>query len=179
LKNIRFGVLRAVTMKDGVFWIATPCSSERARRFGGTWRLHLQGWKVSQARNQQKLISSLSLVLLVTYLAYFSALKMEATCSFESSVEFQQICTRRYIPEDRTLLIGFEVPTAGAVKSRALLAACFMEVSCLACTSTPKMKAICCSETSVDFQRTTRLYIPDRVNLIFMLRHCFSLNKLT
>jgi hypothetical protein len=34
-------------------------------------------------------------------LAYFSPLKMEATCSSETSVDFQRI-TRRYIPEERT-----------------------------------------------------------------------------
>jgi hypothetical protein len=40
------------------------------------------------------------------------------------------------------------------VASRAL-------VSCLAYTSTLKMEAICSSETSVDFQRATRRYIPE------------------
>jgi hypothetical protein len=34
--------------------------------------------------------------------AYSSTLKMEAICSFETSVEFQRT-TRRYIPEDSTL----------------------------------------------------------------------------
>jgi hypothetical protein len=34
--------------------------------------------------------------------AYSSTLKMEAICSFETSVGFQRT-TRRYIPEDRTL----------------------------------------------------------------------------
>jgi hypothetical protein len=35
-------------------------------------------------------------------LAYSSTLKMEATCSCETSVDFQRT-TLRYIPEDRTL----------------------------------------------------------------------------
>jgi hypothetical protein len=34
--------------------------------------------------------------------AYFSTLKMEATCSSETSVNFQWI-TGRYMPQDRTL----------------------------------------------------------------------------
>jgi hypothetical protein len=34
-------------------------------------------------------------------------------------------------------------------------------VSCLTYSSTLKMEATCSSETSVDFQRTTRPYIPD------------------
>jgi hypothetical protein len=33
-----------------------PYSSETARRFGGTHGLHLQGQKVSQARNQLRLL---------------------------------------------------------------------------------------------------------------------------
>jgi hypothetical protein len=36
---------------------------------------------------------------LVSYLAYSSTLKMEATCSSETSVDFQRT-THHYIPED-------------------------------------------------------------------------------
>jgi hypothetical protein len=42
-----------------------------------------------------------SLLLLVSCLAYSSTLKMEATCSSETSVYFQRT-TGRYIPEDGT-----------------------------------------------------------------------------
>jgi hypothetical protein len=37
----------------------------------------------------------------------------------------------------------------------------FMLVSCSAYISTLNMEAICASETSVDFQRFTRRYIPE------------------
>jgi hypothetical protein len=37
---VRFEVFMAVTMKNGVFWVVTPCGSCKNRRFGGTWRLH-------------------------------------------------------------------------------------------------------------------------------------------
>jgi hypothetical protein len=40
--------------------------------------------------------------MLVSCLAYFSTLKMEATCFYETPVDFQQD-TGRYIPEDMTL----------------------------------------------------------------------------
>jgi hypothetical protein len=40
--------------------------------------------------------------MLVSYLDYSSTLKIEATCSSETSVHFQRT-TRRCIPEDRTL----------------------------------------------------------------------------
>jgi hypothetical protein len=46
-------------------------------------------------------------------------------------------------------------------KVLALLAACFMLVSCTAYSSTLKMEAICSSEMSVDFHRTTWRYIPE------------------
>jgi hypothetical protein len=42
-----------------------------------------------------------------------------------------------------------------------LLVACFMLVYCLAYSSTLKMEAICSSETSVYFHRTTRRYMPE------------------
>jgi hypothetical protein len=40
--------------------------------------------------------------MLVSYLASYSTLKMDATCSSERSVDFQG-ATQCYIPEDRTL----------------------------------------------------------------------------
>jgi hypothetical protein len=43
----------------------------------------------------------------------------------------------------------------------ALLAMCFMLVSCLAYPLTPKMEVTCSCETSIDFQRTTRRCIPE------------------
>jgi hypothetical protein len=38
---VRFEVFTAVTMKNAVFWDAAPCRSCVNRRFGGTYRLHL------------------------------------------------------------------------------------------------------------------------------------------
>jgi hypothetical protein len=34
--GLRFEVLMAVIMKNGVFWDVTPCGSCKNRRFGGT-----------------------------------------------------------------------------------------------------------------------------------------------
>jgi hypothetical protein len=45
LNNVRFEVLTAVTMKNGVFWVVTLFGSCKNRRFGGTWRLLHQGDK--------------------------------------------------------------------------------------------------------------------------------------
>jgi hypothetical protein len=37
-----------VTMKNAVFWDVGPCSSCVSRRFGGTYRLHLQVRKIRE-----------------------------------------------------------------------------------------------------------------------------------
>jgi hypothetical protein len=39
---ICFQVITAVTTDNAVLWDVTPCSLEKARRFGGTYRLQLQ-----------------------------------------------------------------------------------------------------------------------------------------
>jgi hypothetical protein len=43
--HVRFEVFTAVTMKNGVFLVVTPCGSCKNRSFGGTWRLLHQGDK--------------------------------------------------------------------------------------------------------------------------------------
>jgi hypothetical protein len=40
-------------MKSKVFKFVTPCSLEKAQSFGETFRVHLQGRRVSQVGNQQ------------------------------------------------------------------------------------------------------------------------------
>jgi hypothetical protein len=49
-------------MKTSVFWDITPCNPLKVgRRFGGTCRLHHQGRRISQARNQHEAGSKQSL----------------------------------------------------------------------------------------------------------------------
>jgi hypothetical protein len=43
-----FVVFTAVTMKNAVFWDVAPSRSCVNRRFGGTYRLHLQGRKIRE-----------------------------------------------------------------------------------------------------------------------------------
>jgi hypothetical protein len=48
-----FLVLSPVVMKCSIFWAITPYSPLNVKRiFEWTWRLHIQGRKVNQARNQ-------------------------------------------------------------------------------------------------------------------------------
>jgi hypothetical protein len=56
---VGFEVVTAMPMKGTVFWATMPSSSERFRRFGWAYRLHLQAWIVGDARTQQKLGLSL------------------------------------------------------------------------------------------------------------------------
>jgi hypothetical protein len=95
-------LLTAVGTISPISWDITPCSLLKVnRRFGGKRRLHLQGRRISQARNQRE--SSWQSELSRWFcLFYYSTVKMEATCSSKTSVDSQRN-TRRCIPEDRTL----------------------------------------------------------------------------
>jgi hypothetical protein len=51
---VGFEVFTAVTLKNAIFWDVALCSScGLNRRFGRTFRLHLQGRKNPRARNQR------------------------------------------------------------------------------------------------------------------------------
>jgi hypothetical protein len=53
--NVRFQVLTAVVIKSTIFWDTTPCSLLKVNgRFGGTYRLQLQGQRICWARNQRE-----------------------------------------------------------------------------------------------------------------------------
>jgi hypothetical protein len=91
---VKVKVLTAVVTKSSVFGDITLCSPLKvSRHFGGTCRLRLQGRRISQERNQREAGSKQNR-------AYFLILNMEATCSSETSVDFQRT-TRRYISEDK------------------------------------------------------------------------------
>jgi hypothetical protein len=47
---VRFEAFTAVAMKNVVFWDVALCRSCVNRRFGGTYRLHLQGIKIRERR---------------------------------------------------------------------------------------------------------------------------------
>jgi hypothetical protein len=79
-------------MKNAVFWDVAPCRSCPNRRFGGTYRLHLQGRNIRERKTPAQAGSSLM---------NFSTLKMEAIRSSETSVHTGS--TRRHIPEDATI----------------------------------------------------------------------------
>jgi hypothetical protein len=52
---VGFVVLTPVVMKSTIFWDITPCSPMNVnRRFGRTYRLHLQGRRISWTRSQRE-----------------------------------------------------------------------------------------------------------------------------
>jgi hypothetical protein len=123
-------------MKSSIFWDITPCDPLKdSRRFGVTCRLHLRGRKISQARNQR-----------------------------ESRRQVGSGFRRRYVPSKRQLIFNglHGVSPAWKQVTRWLcLPPAFTLVSCSSYSSTLKMEAICPSETSADFQRKTRHYVPE------------------
>jgi hypothetical protein len=89
--SIGFEVLTAV-VRSSIYWNITPCSPLKVnRRFGETYRLHLQGRRISEKAGGKQ----------TSYAVYFSTLKMEAICYSVTSLDFQRT-TRRYVSEDGT-----------------------------------------------------------------------------
>jgi hypothetical protein len=84
-----------VTMKDAALWDVAPCRSCSNRRFGGTYRLHLQGRKI-----RERGTSASRWFQTGSSLMDFSTLKTEAICSTETSVH-----TRTTRPENSNLYI--------------------------------------------------------------------------
>jgi hypothetical protein len=84
-------------MKNAVFWDVAPCISCVKRRFGGTYRLHLQGRKIRvRGTNVCRWLQTPS-----EEPEYLSTLKMETIRSSETSVHTTS--TRCPIPEDGIL----------------------------------------------------------------------------
>jgi hypothetical protein len=91
-------------VESTIFCDITPCSPLRInQRFGGKYRLHLQGRKISQARNQHESRCQACHLLACWFAEPISStLNMEAICSSETLVETQRT-TWRHIPDDDTL----------------------------------------------------------------------------
>jgi hypothetical protein len=81
-------------LKSPLFWDIMPCSPLKVNQsFRRKCRLHLQCGRISEAL-------LLICVMLVSCVAHYLTLKMNATCCSENSVGFQQTAWC-YIPEDR------------------------------------------------------------------------------
>jgi hypothetical protein len=78
-------------MKNAVFWDVAPYGFNINRRFGGTCRLYFQG----RRNNTSQSVSNRLTLFLACVIS--SVLRMEATCSSETSVYNKP--TGRHIPE--------------------------------------------------------------------------------
>lgn len=83
---VGFEVVTTATMKNSLFYCITGCSSLKTNRhFGVTYRLRLQGRRIINARYKSSACYLLQAGLLF---GLFLNLKIEATCSTETSVDF-------------------------------------------------------------------------------------------
>jgi hypothetical protein len=65
-KHVGFEVFTAVVLKSNIFWDMTQCSpSSFNRRFGGTFRLHLQGRRNRFSKPASKQVASTNVVIMV------------------------------------------------------------------------------------------------------------------
>jgi hypothetical protein len=153
---VGFEVLTAVVMKSIKFWDITPCSpSSVNRRFGGTYRLHLQGRKISWARNQR-------------------GRRWQAPVGFEvlTAVVMKSTIFWDIKPCSPLTLNGLH----GVISQTIVRSACHLLSRWFLAQfifSTLKMEAICSFEASVDTEQTTRRYIPE--DSTFCLPPAFTL----
>jgi hypothetical protein len=91
-------------MRTSIFSNITPCNLLKTdQRFEEKYCLYFQGRRISQERHHLEADGKQNTYFkLVSCLVNSSALKLEATSSSITSVDFQRT-VRRYIPEDRIL----------------------------------------------------------------------------
>jgi hypothetical protein len=97
-----FEVITTVVMK-GIFWAATLCSPSWVnRRFGGTRRLHFQGRRISQARNQREGLLATWLTLVSCFALFFDTTVFIVMC--HCSICHFNCCSPRLFPHQITYM---------------------------------------------------------------------------
>jgi hypothetical protein len=90
--NVGCEVLTEVIMQGTSFWDISPCSMLKVNRpFGGTY----------QRDNRWQAAASFPRAIVLVHCSAYLSLRMEAVCSFETSINFKLIM-RFYIPQDST-----------------------------------------------------------------------------
>jgi hypothetical protein len=97
--------LKITFMKNSVFWNTTSCSQlEANRRFWGTYRLHLEGRRISQGRNQHETGREQSSACYLLHTKRPWRLRRQDT----PSINFQ-LTTFRDMPEDSASLWEIQI----------------------------------------------------------------------
>jgi hypothetical protein len=106
--QVGFGVLTALVMKSSLFCGITPFSPFKGNRcFGGTCRLHLQGQRISQVRNQheadytvlcpRRQNSSVWYKFTLIYMCMVCAFSYRTICSFDYFVQPLHMSQRYWV----------------------------------------------------------------------------------
>jgi hypothetical protein len=103
IPHVGFEVLTAVVMKSTVFWDIMPCSSLKVNwHFRGTYRLHLQGRRISFARNRCKRRWQAAAYFHAGFLLGLFYNLTDRGDKFLRNVSYFQRSTHCYITEDIT-----------------------------------------------------------------------------
>jgi hypothetical protein len=113
-----------VLKNSTIFWDITPCSLLKVNwRFRGTYRLHLQGRKISRTRNQRECrLWAENLKSKVSLLGFVLIPRRLKRCSSETSVHFVR-STRCYIAEDTKTELS--ITTAERISNSTWRDSCF------------------------------------------------------
>jgi hypothetical protein len=160
----------------------TPCSPLKVnRRFGGTCRLCLQGRRISQARNQRKAGSKQSTGR--EWYESVAAIMLLTLRCWGLIQDWRGLPSGMLRCSDRWKSTAFHrnmLPLYSWLKSNRL-------PFCFTYSSILMMEATCSSETTIEFYRTIRRYIPEARTLrnhrcenlrSYIMQDCLSLRML-
>jgi hypothetical protein len=161
-KNVvGFEVLTPVVMKNSIFWDITPCSLLKVNRlFGGIYRHHLQGRRISQARYN----------LLATWFHAGFLRRLFFDPEDDGNMFLRSV---GWLSTACTVLYHRRHNSSETVRWRSchsalyyLLGSSILLANCLAHFATLKTEAVCFSEMFVYFYRVRRCYTPEDITLL-------------
>jgi hypothetical protein len=84
-------------MKDAIFWDVSPCGSCKNQRFGGTYRLHLQGENNRRTKNMLTVASNCSMLQRINHCVRREAVEWDILHGKCDRI-FLQRCPIRLLP---------------------------------------------------------------------------------
>jgi hypothetical protein len=163
-----------------LFTAVTPCSRVGHRRFGGTYWPHIHGWKVSLSKKYAAEIQTTRSYVPDDNIPHSHGCETNTTGTFKGQADYYVLVSYwfaliyltvhsvlRASQRELTRCLPFPscflyIPKISLSRLLCLPPA-FTLVSFMDYTSNLKMETTYFSETSVDFQRTTRCCIPEDI----------------